>query len=162
MTDHADFNPSGPKKAADLDRTIVDQKSQGTDLLIIDTAPHLRQNSMLAAKAANSILIPTRLAILNLEAIRRSEDIVKAARGKGAIILSGCPYPGPGGERSIVTAARDALGVYGLPVAPMALSNRVAFSHSLINGRAVTELERTGKAALEISQLYDWLNENLW
>jgi len=149
-------------KAADLNRTIADLASRGTDLLIIDTAPHSREDSLLAAKAADSILIPTRPAILDLEAIRRSVDIVKTARGKGAIVLNGCPYPGPGGERAIVTEARDALGVYGLPVAPMALSNRVAFSHSLIDGRAVTEFESTGKAAREIRELYDWLKENLW
>lgn len=149
-------------EANQLDQVIVDLKSKGTDLLIIDTAPHSRDDSLLAAKAANSILIPTRPAILDLEAIRRSVDIVKFAQGKGAIVLNGCPYPGPGGERSIVTEARDALQIYGLPVAPMALSNRVAFSHSLIDGRAVTEFEGNGKAALEIRQLYDWLKENLW
>ena len=143
-------------KAADLDRTIADLKSGGTDLLIIDTAPHSREDSLLAARAADSILIPTRPAILDLEAIRRSVDIVKTARAKAAIVLNCCPYPGPGGERAIVTEARDALQVYGLPVAPMALSNRVAFSHSLIDGRAVTEFEKSGKAALEIRELYDW------
>ncbi|WP_320044259.1 AAA family ATPase [uncultured Desulfobacter sp.] len=148
--------------ATDLDQTIVDLKTQGTDLLIIDTAPHSWEDALLAVKAADSILIPTRPAILDLEAIRRSVDIVKTAQGKGAIVLNGCPYPGPGGERAIVSEARDALQIYGLPVAPMALSNRVAFSHSLIDGRAVTEFEKTGKAALEIRALYDWLKENLW
>nr|WP_319395861.1 AAA family ATPase [uncultured Desulfobacter sp.] len=148
--------------ATDLDQTIVDLKAQGTDLLIIDTAPHSWDDALLAVKAADSILIPTRPAILDLEAIRRSVDIVKEVQGKGAIVLNGCPYPGPGGERAIVSEARDALQIYGLPVAPIALSNRVAFSHSLIDGRAVTEFEKTGKAALEIGRLYDWLKENLW
>ena len=148
--------------ASDLDQAITDLASAGTHLLIIDTAPHSRPDSLLAAKAADTILIPTRPAILDLEAIRRSVDIVKTAGGNGAIVLNGCPYPGPGGERAIVTEARDALQVYGLPVAPVALSNRVAFSHSLIDGRAVTEFEGTGKAASEISQLYKWLEENPW
>ena len=145
-----------------LDQTILDLKSAGTDLLIIDTAPHSRGDSFLASKAANLTLIPTRPAILDLEAIRRSVEIVKSADGKGVIVLNACPYPGPKGERAIVTEAREALTVYGLPVAPVALSNRVAFSHSLIDGRAVTEFDNTGKAASEIKKLFHWLEGKLW
>ncbi len=146
----------------DLDQAISDLQARDTDLLIIDTAPHSREDSLVAAKAADLVLIPTRPAILDLEAIRRSVDIVKSAGTNGAIVLNGCPFPGPKGERAIVTEARDALGVYGLPVAPTALSNRVAFSHSLIDGRAVSEFDKTGKAALEIKTLFHWLEEKLW
>ena len=38
---------------------------------------------------------------------------------------------------------------------------RVAFSHALTGGQAVTEFEPEGKAATEIRQLWDWLCRNV-
>ncbi|MBS1259096.1 MAG: hypothetical protein MAG551_02162 [Candidatus Scalindua arabica] len=150
--------------ASNLNQTIFDLKNKNTDLLVIDTAPHSESDSIIAANAADIILIPSRPAILDLEAIGASVNIVKKAETKGVIVLNGCPFPGWFGETAIVTEARDALTVYGLPVAPVSLANRVAFSHSLIDGRAVTEFDQKGKAASEMEGLYRWINEEymLW
>ncbi|MGB5495660.1 MAG: hypothetical protein WBM97_14395, partial [Sedimenticolaceae bacterium] len=64
-------------------------------------------------------------------------------------------------ETAIVREAREALKVYGLPVSPVSISQRAAFSHALIDGRAVTEFEDTGKAASEIRSLWQWI-ESRW
>jgi len=144
-----------------LKKAIADYKKQGVDLLVIDTAPHSHDDAIVAARAADFILIPSRPAILDLEAIGTSVDIVKGLKGKAAIVLNGCPFPGKSGERAIVVEAREALGGYGLPVSPAAISNRVALSHSLIGGQAVTEFERDGKAAGEIQELMNWINEEV-
>jgi chromosome partitioning protein len=151
-------------KADVLKKAIGDYKKQGVDLLVIDTAPHSHDDAIIAARAADFILIPSRPAILDLEAIGTSVDIVKGLAGKAAIVLNGCPFPGKNGERAIVVEAREALGGYGLPVSPAAISNRVALSHSLIGGQAVTEFESDGKAAAEIRELMNWINEEvgLW
>jgi chromosome partitioning protein len=119
---------------------------------------------MTAARKADIVLIPSRPAILDLEAIGASVDIVNQTQATGIIVLNACPFPGKTGETAIVTEARDALSVYGLPVAPFSLANRVAFSHSLIDGRAVTEFDRKGKAASEMKGLYNWINKEygLW
>ena len=153
-----------PMTADILEQKITELARQGVDLLVIDTAPHSREDSIIAAKMADFILIPTRPAILDLQAIGSSVEIVKNINGKAAFILNACPYPGKNGERAIVSEARDALAGYGLPVAPAALSNRAALSHSLIDGKAVTEFESKGKAADEIRELMNWINQevNLW
>ncbi len=150
--------------ASNLNQTISDLKMENTDLLIIDTAPHSESDAVIAANAADIVLIPSRPAILDLEAIGASVNIVKKTMTKGIIVLNGCPFPGRTGETAIVTEARDALTVYGLPVAPVSLSNRVAFSHSLIDGRAVTEFDSKGKAASEMKGLFTWINKEngLW
>ena len=88
--------------------------------------------------------------------------IVKETQTRGAIVLNACPFPGKTGEKGIVVEARDALGTYGLEISPVAVSGRVAFSHSLIDGRAVTEFEKKGKAASEIKALFDWMAGILW
>ncbi len=153
-----------PMKANALKKNITRLARQGIDLLVIDTAPHSHKDSVIAAKLADFILIPTRPAILDLQAIGYSVEIVKSIDGKAAIVLNGCPFPGKSGERAIVREAREALAGYGLPVAPAAISYRVALSHSLIDGKAVTEFESKSKAADEIRELMNWINQeaNLW
>ena len=98
---------------------------------------------------------------LDLEAIGESVKIVKQQRSLGAVVLNACPPPHRGGETAIVREAREALGVYGLPVSPVSVSQRAAFSHAFIDGRAVTEFDATGKAANEIRSLFEWI-ETRW
>ena len=150
--------------ASELNNQLRQGKQQGVDLFIVDTAPHSHNDAVIAAEVADFIVIPSRPAILDLEAIGSSVAIVKEIKGRAAIVLNGCPFPGPSGERAIVSEAREALGGYDLPVAPVAISNRVALSHSLIDGRAVTEFENNGKAAYEVRALAQWLNKEarLW
>jgi chromosome partitioning protein len=106
------------------------------------------------------IVIPARPGILDLRAIA---DTVEMVDGKPAVIvLNSCP-PGRGfGEAGVVAEARSALAVYGLPVCPVAISHRVAFSHALNGGLAVTEFEPEEKAAGEIRKLWEWLWQNAW
>ena len=56
---------------------------------------------------------------------------------------------------------RKALQAYGVPICPVAITQRVVFSHALTGGQAVTEFEPEGKAATEIRQLWDWLCRNV-
>jgi chromosome partitioning protein len=147
-----------------LKKSIDNYEKRGIDLLVIDTAPHSHDDAVIAAQLADYILIPSRPAILDLEAIGTSVDIVKSIKGKAAIVLNACPFPGKMGERAIVKEAREALAGYGLTISPTAISNRVALSHSLIDGQAVTEFENQGKAAAEIRELMKWINmeAHLW
>ena len=49
----------------------------------------------------------------------------------------------------------------GTPIADVAISQRVAFSHALIDGRSVSEFDRGGKAAGEIDRLWTDLKREL-
>lgn len=147
--------------ASNLSRVLADLEQQNKELILLDTAPHSSHDAATAAELADLVLIVSRPAILDLEAIGESVKIVKKQGSQSAIVLNACPPPHRGGETAIVREARDALGVYGLPVSPVSISQRAAFSHALIDGRAVTEFESTGKAATEIQTLYDWI-ETLW
>ena len=128
-----------------------------TDLVLLDTAPHSSHEAATAVAVADLVLIVSRPAILDLEAIGESVKIVKAQGNPGAIVLNACPPPHRGGETAIVREAREALGIYGLPLSPVSVSQRAAFSHALIDGRAVTEFESAGKAAAELRGLWDWV-----
>jgi chromosome partitioning protein len=136
-------------------------ESEGRDLALIDTAPHSSQDAASAAALADLVLIASRPAILDLEAIGESVKIVKRQGARAAVVLNACPPPHIFGETAIVREAREALAVYGLPVSPVSISQRAAFSHALIDGHAVTEYESKGKAAAEIRNLWEWI-EDQW
>jgi chromosome partitioning protein len=127
--------------------------------VFIDTPPRHEEALRAVCAISDFILIPARPGILDLRAIA---DTVGLVDNKAAVIvLNSCP-PGRGfAEVGIVTEARKALAVYGLPICPVAISQRVAYSHALNGGLAVTEFEPEGKAAGEIRKLWEWLWQNV-
>ena len=147
--------------AEDLEKKLSDLAAQGRDLVLLDTAPHSSHDAATAVALADFVLIASRPAILDLEAIGESVKIVKRQGAHGAVVLNACPPPHVFGETAIVREAREAVAAYGLPVSPVSVSQRAAFSHALIDGHAVTEFERKGKAAAEIRSLWDWI-ETQW
>jgi chromosome partitioning protein len=58
-----------------------------------------------------------------------------------------------------VRESREALAPH--PVAPVALTQRAALQHAMIDGRAVHEYEPGGKAAAEMRDLYTWTRGKL-
>jgi chromosome partitioning protein len=136
-------------------------RQQGYDLVVIDTAPHSSHEATICAKLSDLVLIPSRPAILDLDAIGASTELVAHLRVTARIVLNACPPPTRYGEPQILAEARQALQVYGIPVADRAISQRAAFGHALIDGRAVCEFDRKGKAAQELEQLWLSLRQEL-
>ena len=144
-----------------LPEVLETASERGYDLALVDTAPHSSEDARTCARLADWVCIPTRPAILDLDAIRPTTDLVLQAGVPASIVLNGCPPPTAYGEPHIVSEAREALGVYRIPVCAAAISQRVAFSHALIDGQAVLEYERDGKGAREIEQLWAIIRESL-
>ena len=131
----------------------------GYELAIIDTAPHSSDMAREAVRLSDRVVIPTRPAILDLDAIGASTSLVSEADLPAQIVLNACPPPGRYGEPRIVSEAREALSAYGVSVCPVAVSQRAALSHALIDGRSVSEFDPTGKASAEIKQLWDTIRQ---
>jgi len=144
-------------EARALPEVIKAAKSDGVDLVIIDTAPHSGAEASQAARSADLVLIPTRPSILDLRAIGSTVDIVKGIGAQAAVVLNACPPSRGFGEPSIVHEARVGLEVYKIQVCPIAITQRAAMSHALIDGRSVIEYEPRGKAAYELVKLWCWV-----
>lgn len=132
-------------------------EQQHYDLVVIDTAPHSSEEAEATARLSDQVYIPTRPAILDLDAIGVSTELIAGTGAKAKIVLNACPPPTRHGEPHIVSEARQALEIYGIPASDVAISQRAAFSHALIDGHAVSEFERSGKAAREIDGLWNAL-----
>ncbi len=144
-----------------LGQVLETARQQGYDLVVVDTAPHDSHDASICARMSDRVYIPSRPAILDLDAIGATTELVDRVGTAARIVLNSCPPPVFYGEPRIVSEAREALRGYGIPVSEVAISQRAAFSHALIDGRAVTEFEEKGKAAREIERLWALLREDL-
>lgn len=135
--------------ASRLPQEIERVKGAGCELLILDTAPHSDAAALDAAKAADLVLVPCRPAILDMEAISNTLDLVRA---KGTPVFVVMNAVAPQGQEA--QEAAEAIAELDAPVCPIQLVTRVAFSRSLITGQTAQEFEPDGKAAQEITKLY--------
>lgn len=137
-----------------LDDVLSRARSLGYELAIIDSAPHSSETARASVGLSDWVAIPTRPAILDLDAIGASTTLVADDGTPSQIVLNACPPPGRYGEPRIVAEARQALKAYGVGVCPVAISQRAVFSHALIDGRSVSEFDPAGKASTEIQKLW--------
>lgn len=139
-------------QASRLPQCLEGARKAGAELVIIDTAPHSESAAIAAARAADLVLIPCRPAILDLRAISNTVDLVKLAGTQAAVVLNAVPPRG-----SLADEAAEAIAGYDVPLAPIRITQRAAFVHSLTLGRSIQEYEPRGKGAEEIQQLYLWI-----
>jgi chromosome partitioning protein len=139
--------------AARLTQALDTARGAGADLALIDSAPHSGDVALAAAEAADFVLIPCRAGILDLRAIGATARIAKLAGKPAFVVLNAMPPNAP----KLLADARAAVAVQNLEVAPVTLQQRAAFAHALTIGKTADEYEPSGKAAEEITLLYQWL-----
>ena len=151
---------AGPyQKLPDMLRTA---RKLGAELVLIDTPPKLDKAIIPSLKAATMVLVPLKSSVLDLQALEDTSDLINLAkvRGRSAVILNAVPT-----TQNRETAVKESLRTASrlkLEVMPQRLSELLAFSNGLKAGRGVTEVERNGAAAKEISTLYEalWARDN--
>jgi len=141
---------------SELRRVLEAARDDGMGLAIVDAAPHAAPAAASIARSADLVAIPCRPTAFDLAAVEGAVRIVKAAGVKAIFVLSACPFRAPE-----IAETREALRGYGLPVAPVEITERRAFARAVASGRAVTEFEGDGKAAGEIRALWTWLWEQM-
>lgn len=143
-------------EAIDLPKVIAAAKSEGMSLVVIDAPPHAAPAASQIAKSAELVLIPVRPSAFDLAAVPAAVDIIRAAKVRGAFVLSSCPFRAPE-----IAETRAALEAYGFPIVPGEIIDRRSFARAIPTGRAVTEFQSTGKAAEEIRALWSWISLNI-
>lgn len=143
-------------QAGELEAALNAAKSEGITLTVVDAPPHATPAASQIAKRTQLVLIPVRPSAFDLAAVPAAVEIIRAAKVKGAFILSACPFRAPE-----IGETRAALKAYGLPIIPSEITDRRAFARAVTTGSAVTEFESEGKAAEEIRALWEWINDTL-
>lgn len=141
--------------AARLPKVLEDAAGFGTEVVIIDTAPHSEGASLAAARAADLILVPCQPSIMDLRALRKTAELLAHIKKPTyAVLNSVSPH-----AAVYEGAARAIADSYNLAVADVRLGDRVAFNRCLIDGRTVQEYDPESKAAQELLALWEWASE---
>jgi chromosome partitioning protein len=142
--------------AASLPEVMTAARHDAMTLCIIDTAPHAAPDAARVAVAADLVIIPCRPTAFDLAAVGAALEIVQAASARAIFVLSACPFRAPE-----IAETRAVLEGFGIPVAPVEITDRRAFARAVATGRAVTEFDSSGKAAEEIRSLWQWIKEQM-
>src|SRR6202161_3410290 len=112
-------------------------EKQGFTLAIIDTPPAAGPQAFTAAQAADLVLIPCRPSLVDLDAIRRTAQLIKSAGVPAFVIFNAAPH-------SATTLLEDARAIVegaGLSACPVILRERSAYRASWPIGKTVVEVE---------------------
>jgi chromosome partitioning protein len=142
---------------ARLSKAISTAQEIGTEVLILDTAPHAESTALEAARLADLVLVPCQPSIMDLRAMRKTVDLLKLVQVPAFAVLNSVSSSGTVADE----AAEMIEGSLSLPVCPVRLGDRVAYNRSLITGQTALEFEPHGKAAREIEQLHMWVCEQM-
>ena len=145
-----------PAQAPRLAGLLAQARSQNTDFVIIDTAPHADAMASEAAALADAILIPCRPSAFDLDAIGASVRLARSVGKPAFIVINAAPSQGT--ELEEMSAAIAAAGV---ELCPVALHQRKAFASRIHEGLTASEIEPKGKAADETRALFLWICDKM-
>ena len=138
--------------AARLQKILELAETNGATLAILDTAPHTETAALAAARAAELALVPCKPALIDLQAIGATLDVIRLAEVPAHIVLNAVPARG-----RLATEARKAIDHINIPCAPCEIGHRIGFVHAYNAGLTVQEFEPNSKATREINALYAYI-----
>jgi chromosome partitioning protein len=143
--------------ASRLSHVLDAAKLAAADIAIIDTPPFAKDIAFEAAQHADLVMIPTRPAVLDVMAMTRTIELIKAFDKQAAVVLTFCP---PNGKE--VDDTETAVRALDVDLCPVHIGQRIAYSRAQQNGQAAQEIEPGGKAAGEIQHLYRYTLQHLY
>jgi chromosome partitioning protein len=75
--------------ASRLAKVFEDTKKIGTEVLILDTAPHSEGTALTAARSADLILVPCQPSIMDLRALRKTVELLQHVKRPTYAVLNG-------------------------------------------------------------------------
>lgn len=140
-----------------LAQALKAAQEAGADLAVIDTPARSENTALDAVRAADLALIPCRPGYFDTAAMSFTANLLKLAGKPGYVVFSQVPPRGDG----FLADVTEALGSYGLSVAPVSVHLRAAYSNAIPGGMVAQEYDPKGKAARETGDLYVWLANKL-
>ncbi len=127
----------------------------GKKLLVIDTPPGITSTIRSAIDVSDLVLVPAKPSPHDLRAAGKTVGVV-ASMGKPLAFVVNCASP----WARITADAAIALSQHGT-LAPAIIHQRSDFASSMIDGRTVMEVARKSPSAVEIAQLWEYLDDRL-
>lgn len=129
-------------------------RSQGVDLVLVDTPPSATPAVNAALDASSAALVITRPNPEDLESVAESLRVAGAQKRRCGVILWQVP---PDKRVRAVALAREALEAMDADVCPAAISASIAYPYSYAEGLTPQEREPDGRARAELAEVWAWL-----
>jgi chromosome partitioning protein len=129
-------------------------RTQGVDLILVDTPPTATPAVNAALDASTAAIIVTRPNPEDLESVQESLRVAGAQRRRCGVILWQAP---PDKRVKAVTLAREALEAMGAAVCPTAVSASIAYPYAYAEGLTPQERDPEGRARAELADVWAWL-----
>lgn len=146
-----------PISARRLPQAIQAARANGFELVILDTPPAAGAEAAAAAELSDLILIPCGASLIDLDAIKRTAQLVAATAKPAYAVLNMVPPT----ATMLIEDAKALIEQAGLRMAPAVIRQRSAFRASWPQGQGVAEQEPKGKAAEELANLQAFMFEEL-
>jgi chromosome partitioning protein len=156
-TEWTDQRGSPPEAAAippaRLDKLLADLRTNGAELVLIDTPREANNASYIAVQAADFVLIPFKRGGFDFRALKRTLDLCRIAGKRPSLLLNSMRI----GASRVEADAREALAAYECDIAPVVFHDRAAYITASITTKTAQETDPTGDAAAEIKALFSWI-----
>lgn len=131
---------------------------QGAELAIIDTPGKSTDTAIAAAKVADFVLLPIQPQLFDIETLSSVKEILAIAGNPPAAVLVN--RAAVQGRRH--TETREAATAQGFTVCPVVIFSRAAHGDAGNVGQSAAEYEPSGKAAQELTELYEYISIALY
>jgi chromosome partitioning protein len=127
--------------------------------VFVDAPPHNNDDIAIMMRAATLVVVPTRSAVFDLAAVAATVEMARRIGAPFFVALNAVPPKRGAKEATVVLEARRAIEAMRAPLWRGAVAQRVAYTHALSAGLAVSESEPAGPAAEEMRALWDAVRE---
>lgn len=138
-----------------LPEAIAKARSAHFDYVIIDTPGRDEPSTTAAIRAADFCIIPCRPTPVDLKAVPPTVATVARLKKSAVFVLTQTP---PRGDR--LREAEAGLSMLGI-VSPVRIVSRAVYQDAHGAGLGVMEFEPQGKAALEVKELWNWIEKKM-
>jgi chromosome partitioning protein len=142
---------SGTDGVADI---IKAAQREGYEWTFVDTPPNTSAIVTDAIHAATLVIIPARLTVFDIAAIKETMDLARALRKPYAVVINGVPARRDNTESPYVREARQLLGSLNVPVWAGQITQRTTYSLALAEGEGASEYDERSEAASEVTALW--------
>jgi chromosome partitioning protein len=136
-------------------------KREGYEWAFVDTPPNMSGSVTDAISAATLVVIPVRLAVFDLAAVRETIDFARESKKPYALVINAVPPRRDNTESPFVTQVREVLAGLNVPVWSGQITHRTIYSISLEYGEGAKEYDSDSPAAAEVSALWSAIERSV-
>lgn len=144
-----------------IKEALDEAKALGIEWVFIDTPPNMSGAVTDAISAATLVVVPVRLAVFDLAAVKETIDFARQSKKPFALVINAVPPRRDNTESPFVTQVREVLAGLNVPVWAGQITHRTIYSLSLEYGEGAREYDENSPGAAEISSLWNAIDRSV-